>query len=133
MVFKSDYKLWFLKQWFDQFAFVYLIMSFFIETAVSWLFVKGLLNAKYRPFKDKKIHLNPYNSHRTTFYTHTAANISKFTLPMNAMKLFKVARLWSGHLVWKNNGSKELADFFSQEKKIKALKCYNRNFDWYSS
>ena len=45
----------------------------------------------------------------------------------------KVARLQTAHLVWKNNGTIELANFFSQDrKKIKALKCYNRNFDWYS-
>ena len=29
----------------------------------------------------------------------------------------KVARLWTGHLVTKNNGSIELADFFSQDRK----------------
>ena len=53
----------------------------------------------------------------------------------NSWKLlvFTVALLWSGHLVWKNNGSIELADFLVKIEKNKALKCYNRNFDWYST
>ena len=58
---------------------------------------------------------------KVTFFIYFRSTTQHYDvlLPQRSVKIsqVKVARLWTGHLVWKNNSSIELADFFSQDRK----------------